>query len=276
MSPELSFSHPNFRSKLKPRTSGSHTGLGSAIDHLTRIPRHPLDPLTVIEVERVQTILSSYPPFLSSFPPIHSLVLDEADKNRVLGWKKGDPLPPRKASVIALVNGKSRVVTVDLDLGRVTSHVISPSSSYPILRMDDMFKALEVALSYRELKRSVTARSGGFSDLVCVTPSGGWFGPNEEGGRLIKVLCFSGQNTFNFYMRPIDGLVLTVDLDKGEVIRFSDTGQDIPIPHATNTDYRHTAQEEDPEMKPLNSISIEHLNGPSLSIEDGHVVKWVN
>ncbi|PON92918.1 Copper amine oxidase [Trema orientale] len=284
MNPDLStFSQPNFwyNSKLTTSVSKTRPGSGSgsahkSIDHSTQMPRHPLDPLTVNEIERVRTILSSYPPFTSSFPPISSLVLEEPEKDRVLGWKKGDPLPPRRASVIALVNGRSHVVTVDLGLGRVTSNVISPSSGYPILGIDDYYKALEVTLSYPELKKSVLARGVALADLACIAPSGGWYGPNEEGRRLIKVLCFSSQNTSNFYMRPIEGLVLTVDLDKGEVFRFSDTGRDIPIPRATNTDYRYAAQEKEPEMKPLNSISIEQPNGPSFSIEDGHVVKWAN
>ena len=246
------------------------------MNHLTQIPRHPLDPLTIEEINRVRTIVSSYPPFLSNFPPIHSLVLEEPDKYRVLDWKTGDPLPPRKASIIALVNGKSHLITVDLDLGQVTSHVISPNSGYPMLRLDDFTKALEVALSYPKLKTSVVARGVALSDLTCLPPAVGWFGPSEEGRRLVKVICFSSQNTSNFYMRPIEGLVLTVDLDKGEVLRFSDTGRDIPIPRSTNTDYRYMAQEKGLESKPLNSISIDQPNGPSFSVEDGHVVKWAN
>ncbi|XP_062074105.1 amine oxidase [copper-containing] gamma 2-like [Humulus lupulus] len=251
-----------------------------SLDHFTRSPKHPLDPLTVQEVERVRTILSSYPPFVSTFPPIHSMVLDEPDKYRVSSWKTGDPVLPRKASVVSLVNGKSHVVTVDLDLGRVTAHVISPTSGYPMLTLEDLSNALEVALSDPKLKKSAMVRGVDVSDLACITPSVGWFGPNEEGRRLVKIVCYSRQNTSNYFMRPIEGLVMTIDLDKREVVQFVDKGQDIPIPSETNTDYRYTddqmRKKSQPKMKPLNSISIEQPNGPSFSIEDGHVVKWAN
>ncbi|KAL3610040.1 hypothetical protein D5086_001060 [Populus alba] len=86
-------------------------------DHMEDVPHHPLDPLTMREIYKVRTILSTYPPLLPSFPAIHSLSLDEPHKDLVLKWKEGDPLPPRKALVIALLNGQSHVLCVDLDLG---------------------------------------------------------------------------------------------------------------------------------------------------------------
>ncbi|KAI3453581.1 hypothetical protein Pfo_010244 [Paulownia fortunei] len=152
---------------------------------------HPLDPLTIQEVDRAREILSTYEPFKMSFPSIHSLSLDEPEKSNVLDWRKGDPLPPRKANVIAL-NGKTHLLIVDLDLGEVTSHVENHGSGYPMVTIQD----IEVAL------QSIMARGVEFLDLTCVTPSPGWYGPDEEGRSLMKVHCFSSQGTPNFYMRP--------------------------------------------------------------------------
>lgn len=248
-------------------------------DHSARAetPQHPLDPLTIQEINRVRTILSSYEPFSSPFPSIHALLLDEPDKLQVLGWNKGDPLPPRQAAVLALLNGQSHVLSVDLDSNSVVTHVINPTSGYPMLSMDDLVAASKVPFSSPEFNKSIAARGISFSDLTCLTPPAGWFGPNEEGKRVIKVLCYSTQGTPNFYMRPIEGLVMTVDLDKMELLRFSDTGRDIPIPKSTDTDYRYTAQEKQEEiMEPINPISIEQPKGPSFKVEDGHTVKWAN
>lgn len=244
--------------------------------HLTLTPKHPLDPLTIKEINRVRTILSTYPPFFSSSPPIHSLALDEPDKSQVLTWKKGHPLPPRKAAVIALMGSKSYILTVDLDLGRVTNHTINPTSGYPLVTMDEVLAAAQVPLSYAEFNKSIIARGVSFSDLRCITPSPGWFGPAEEGRRVIKVQCFSTKGSPNFYMSPIEGLVVTVDLDKKKVVKFSDTGRRIPIPRSTHTDYRYKGQTYPPEMNPLNPISIEEPNGPSFKVEDGHMVTWAN
>jgi primary-amine oxidase len=68
--------------------------------HVSDVPRHPLDPLTVREINQVRTILSSHALFKSPVPyALHSIELEEPEKPLVLQWKKGDPLLPRKATV---------------------------------------------------------------------------------------------------------------------------------------------------------------------------------
>ncbi|KAJ6308265.1 hypothetical protein OIU76_017945 [Salix suchowensis] len=267
----------NSKSRLRAR-SGSvpEIQIHEPRNHMEDVPHHPLDPLTMQEIYRVRTILSTHPPFSPSFPAIHSLSLDEPRKDLVLSWKEGDPLPPRKALVIALLNGQSHVLSVDLDLGLVTSNKINRGSGYPMLTMNDISVALEVALSYKELNRSAVKRGLSPSDVTCVTPSAGWFGPSEEGRRVIKVQCFSNQGTPNFYMRPLEGLTMTVDIDKKVVVKFTDTGGEIPVPKATGTDYRFKNQKEPLKIKAINPISIEQPLGPSFTVEDGHVVKWAN
>ncbi|KAB5573688.1 hypothetical protein DKX38_000882 [Salix brachista] len=267
----------NSKSRVRAR-SGSvpEIQIHEPRNHMEDVPHHPLDPLTMQEMYRVRTILSTHPPFSPSFPAIHSLSLDEPRKDLVLSWKEGDPLPPRKALVIALLNGQSHVLSVDLDLGLVTSNKINRGSGYPMLTMNDISVALEVALSYKELNRSVVKRGLSPSDVTCVTPSAGWFGPSEEGRRVIRVQCFSNQGTPNFYMRPLEGLTMTVDIDKKVVVKFTDTGGEIPVPKATGTDYRFKNQKEPLKIKAINPISIEQPLGPSFTVEDGHVVKWAN
>ncbi|KAF8379293.1 hypothetical protein HHK36_028726 [Tetracentron sinense] len=244
------------------------------IDHLTETPHHPLDPLTIQEINLVRTILSSYPPFKSSFPAIHSISLHEPHKSLVLNWKKSDTLPSRKASVIALLNAQSHVLLVDLGLNQVTSHVMNSASGYPMLAFDDISAAIQVPLSNMEFNKTVTARGVKLSDLTCIGLSPGWYGKREEGRRLIKIQCFSNKDTANFYMRPIEGLTVTVDVDTKEILHVSDTGRNIPIPTATNTEYRYSKLHNSPEIF-MNSISMEQPNGPSFSV-DGHSVKWAN
>ncbi|XP_057463516.1 amine oxidase [copper-containing] gamma 1-like isoform X2 [Actinidia eriantha] len=243
---------------------------------LTDTPLHPLDPLTAQEIVRTRSILSSYAPFSWSFPSIHSMSLDEPEKNLVLEWKKGASIPPRKAHVIGLLGGQTHVLVVDLDLGLIIGHEINPGSGYPILTTEDILVALQVTQFNEEFNNSIRARGVEFSDLSCISLSVGWYGPNEEGRRLVKVQCYLSQGTVNYYMRPIEGLTLTVDIDRREVVQFSDTGRAIPVPKSANTNYRYTAQDDAPKMEPLNPISIEQPKGPSFRVEDGHIVKWAN
>lgn len=242
----------------------------------TNTPSHPLDPLTVQEINRVRAILSSYEPFSLSFPSIHSLSLDEPEKTLVLEWRNGDPLPPRKASAVTILNGEVHLLIVDLDLGQVTSHVKNQGSGYPMLSMDDIIVALQVTSTSKEFNQSIIARGLQFRDLSCLTPSPGWFGPEEEGRRIAKVECFVNQDSPNFYMRPIEGLVIIVDIDNRKIVKVLDSGRGIPVPKAKNTDYRYQAQNRPPKMQPLNPISIEQPQGPSFTIEDGHIVRWAN
>ncbi|KAF5176197.1 Amine oxidase, partial [Thalictrum thalictroides] len=187
------------------------------LDHLTETPRHPLDPLTLQEIEKVQTILSSYLPFTSSFPSINTVYLYEPDKSLVWNWNKGDPLPPRQAFVIAYMDQKSHVLVVDLGSSQVVSHVLNPHLGFPILITEDMESAVKIPFKDARFNKSIMDRGVKLSDVICGPLAAGWYGPNEEGRRLVKVECFSNQGTVNFYMRPIEGLIVTVDVDKKEV-----------------------------------------------------------
>ncbi|XP_031398016.1 primary amine oxidase-like isoform X2 [Punica granatum] len=246
-------------------------------DPLKETPRHPLDPLTYQEILRVSSILStySYPGFHPSFPPIHSLSLYEPDKSFVLGWKKGHPIP-RKASVIALHSGQAHELLVDLDSDCVEVHSVIHSSGYPMLTMEDILAVTRVPFTSAEFKESVTARGLSLADISCISPSPGWYGPDEEGRRIVKVQCGSSEGTANFYMRPLEGLVVTVDVDRQEIVKITDEGRGIPIPGGTGTDYRYSAQDRPVEMDPVNPISMEQPKGPSFKIEDGHTVRWAN
>ncbi|KAM7262036.1 hypothetical protein ACFE04_021113 [Oxalis oulophora] len=250
--------------------------LESQLEKPKNIPHHPLDPLTIEEINKVLRILKSYAPFQNSFPSIHFLSLDEPDKVQVLNWRSGDQLPLRRAFVIALLNGQSHVVTVDLSVNQVDSHVINSGSGYPLTSLDEIRSALEIARSNEEFNNSIIRRGVDFSDLVCAVPSGGWFGPDDEGRRIMKVQCYSGEGTSNYFMRPIEGLTVTVELNTKQVLKVSDTGRGIPIPKGTNSEYRYNLLQKPLNMEKINPISMEQPKGPSFTIEDGHIVRWAN
>ncbi|MCL7046007.1 hypothetical protein MKW94_022933 [Papaver nudicaule] len=252
--------------------------LGKPIDHLTETPKHPLDPLTLQEINKVNTILSLHPPFSANYPSIHTLSLHEPEKSTVLKWKKGHALPPRQAMVIAFSNSHSHVLVVDLEDARVLSHKIDPTSGYPILLAEDTKLAINITQQNEEFKRIIVSRGVRLSDIACITLATGWYGPSEEGNRVAKVQCFSREGTTNYYMRPIEGLTVTVDLEKKEIVKIANTGNDIPIPKAANTDYQYSRQKKNKQplhTKPINPISMEQPLGPSFTI-DGHTVTWAN
>lgn len=81
------------------------------------------------------------------------------------------------------------------------------------MTIDDLATALKVTYANEEFNKSIRARGVEFSDLSCITLSPGWFGPVEEGQRITKVECFSKQGTPNYFMRPIEGITVIVDMD---------------------------------------------------------------
>jgi len=183
---------------------------------------------------------------------------------------------PRKAAVVARVAGKSYVLTVDISTGEVAVQENGSRSGYPTMTIEDMTSSTWAPLSNADFNRTIIERGVELQDLACLPISLGWFGENEENRRLIKVQCYSMKGTANFYMRPIEGLTVLLDMDSKEVVEISDKGRDIPIPKAANTDYRYSAQEINPEMMFVNPISIEQPKGPSFTVEDEHLVKWAN
>lgn len=247
-------------------------------DHVSDTPNHPLDPLTVMEINKVRSILSSHALFASRVPHLlNSVVLEEPDKNLVRQWEKGDQLPPRKASVIARVGGNSHLLIVDLSTSRVDqADSPVPESGYPIVTSEEMDSAASAPFSNADFNRTINSRGVNLTDVICFPISCGWFGNKEENARVIKSQCFMTQGTPNFYMRPIEGLTILIDLDTKQVIEITDTGRAIPIPGSTNTDYRFQKLATTDKTRPLNPISIEQPRGPSFVIEDNHLVKWAN
>lgn len=245
-------------------------------NHASDTPHHPLDPLTIQEVNEVRSILSSHALFKSSAYALHSIDLEEPEKPLVLKWKKGDPLFPRKASVVARVDGKSHVLTIDLSTRQVTVQETGSHTGYPTMTMEEMTAATLAPLANAEFNRTIIQRGIDLKDLACLPISSGWYGKSEENRRLIKIQCYSMKDTANFYMRPIEGLTVLLDLDTKQVLEIFDKGKSIPIPKAANTDYRYSAQEFHQVMNKLNPISIEQPKGPSFTIEDEHLVKWAN
>ncbi|KAL9253760.1 Amine oxidase [copper-containing] gamma 1-like protein [Drosera capensis] len=268
---------PSTKSELQStRLDTTTTARRSNRDHSTDVPHHPLDPLTVTEFNRVRDIISSHPMFKSKPYALHSVVLEEPEKSVVRRWRVGGRLMPRKAAVIGRVEGEVVVLSVEVESGRVRKVETGKVDGYPTMTIEDMTSASAVPFKNGEFNLTILDRGVDLKDVACLPLSLGWYGKSEENKRLIKVQCFSMKDTANFYMRPIEGLTVLVDMDAQEVVHIVDQGKDIPIPKASNTDYRYSALNSAQKVKVINPISLEQPKGPSFTIENDHMVKWAN
>ncbi|CAI0559537.1 unnamed protein product [Linum tenue] len=110
------------------------------------------------------------------------------------------------------------------------------------------------------------------AEILCQTYGIGWFGEAGKGcSRIVRVMCNYLDGTVNLFMRPVEGIAVTVDLDRMEIVGYRDRGI-VPVPKADGTDYRGSKQR--PPFGPgVNAINVVQPNGPSFEI-DGHRIRW--
>ncbi|KAK4800834.1 hypothetical protein SAY86_021321 [Trapa natans] len=77
--------------------------------------------------------------------------------------------------------------------------------------------------------------------------------------------------TVNIYMRPIEGVTVTIDLDSIKIVGFLDRIK-VPAPKGDGTDYRGS-QQSPPFSPSLNRITSVQPDGPSFTLS-GHLVRW--
>jgi primary-amine oxidase len=112
------------------------------------------------------------------------------------------------------------------------------------------------------------------SELVMVEPwSAGVYGterPEEQGLRLMRALCFvRSEERDNGYARPLDGVVIVVDLNRMEVLRIEDYGKVSLPPEPGNW-----AREYIPAMRQdLKPLDIVQPDGPTFKVA-GNNVQW--
>ena len=243
---------------------------------------HPLEPLTADEVAAVATILKE----ARGLGPSHRFVfvaLHEPAKAQVLAWSAGDDPLPREAHVV-LYDRATRATceaVVSLTTREVVSFAEVPGVQASI--MAEEFESCE-AIVVADPRWQEAMRRRGVEDfsLAMIDPwASSWTGPEDDPGarRIVRPLTWvrsaPGENG---YARPVEGLVVLVDLDAGAVVDVQDTGV-VPFPtkagnyeepwlFAADNVPATTAYRDD--VKP---ISITQPEGPSFTV-DGHAVAW--
>ncbi|KAL0457202.1 UNVERIFIED_CONTAM: Primary amine oxidase [Sesamum latifolium] len=233
---------------------------------------HPLDPLTPSELNQVQTLVKKSHKDVT----FHYVGLDEPDKPKVLSWLSRNQPPNffhhRIAFVIVRTNSQTHEIKIDLSSNSILSDSVYDGDGYPMLNNEEQTAAGELPLKYPPFIASIEKRGLNLSEVLCEVFTIGWYGETNT-KRAVAVMCYYVDGTVNFYMRPIDGIMATVDLDKMKIIQYSDRLM-IPVPKADGTDYRESKQDTHFDTR-IKSMTISQPNGPSFTI-DGNNVRWAN
>jgi primary-amine oxidase len=207
--------------------------------------RHPLDPLSAAEIQTAfETVLTAFK--ASQDLPKQSLLfpligLEEPAKDFVLAWQPGQPIP-RKAEVQILHNPSNRFWLAEIDLltKRLVKITLQPAGTQPGLGTSEYTDADEIVHSDPGFRNAIRSR-GLNPDLVYVDV----WAPGDEplpanlsaaipfgkNTRMVRCLAFyrgapleamKPDFPHNPYVRPIEGLVITVDLNTRKVIQISD------------------------------------------------------
>ncbi|URE32590.1 amine oxidase [Musa troglodytarum] len=211
---------------------------------------HPLDPLTAAEISTIRRVIQSSHLGASKSLAFHYVGLDEPDKPDVLAWAQSGTRgrrQRRRAFVVApLRRGDAR----DRRRRHRRLRRLRPGLSR-FRTLEELEAAAALPLNYTPFVESARRRGVALSDVVCSTFTAGWFGEAGRGRRRLKLLCFVAGETANFYMRPMEGITVVVDLDEMRIIGYRDRVV-VPVPKAEGTDYRAAKQRPPfaPETKP--------------------------
>ncbi|MBW4658491.1 MAG: primary-amine oxidase [Drouetiella hepatica Uher 2000/2452] len=234
-------------------------------------PTHPLEPLTVAEVEAAVAIIRREKNVSNQFR-FPCVTLHEPPKAEVLSFQPGDAID-RQAFLILLDNATGNtyeaIVSLTRQQGVSWTHI---PNVQPNIMPDELVECEAAVKAHPEFVKAINKR--GITDLalVVVDPWAiGNFGfEDEKGIRLSRCLCYlRATPDGNFYARPIDGLVPVVDLNTMQVLRIEDLGV-VPIPPEPSEYGEKFASEMRQDIKLL---QITQPQGTSFQV-DGHHIRW--
>jgi primary-amine oxidase len=246
---------------------------------------HPLEPLSKAEIQRTFTLVRAS--FAAAGLPTDALlfplvVLNEPPKAFVRSWSAGQSFPREAAAqVLHVPSNRVWIVLVDLVADRVTATTLQTAGTQPAVTLEEVNVAGAIVHAY-EPWQAAMRRRGLDPDLVYVDV----WAPGEidlarrrlpetpeTATRLVRTLSFNrGARIEEFdparpqnpYARPIEGVVVTVDMNQRRVVHMTDTLVR-PVPTDTGN-----AAVKRPRLKPLRLLEPE---GSSLVI-DGRQVSW--
>jgi primary-amine oxidase len=240
----------------------SHT---AAVPAATTAAANPLDPLTADEILRTFTTIKSAKNLApATFLPI--VKLSEPSKSFLQSWSPGQPFPRKSfANVFDRNANKLYEAVVDLKTNTLETYA-QRVGAQPAVFFNEYENADKLVKTYAPWKKAITDRGLDPKDVYVDT----WAGPDTSnaapaGTRILKAISFYRGPLPNPYDRPIEGVVVTMDMNALKVVDFVDSGG---RPVDTTTTGSASTQRTD--LKPL---VVQQPDGPSFTL-DGRDVSW--
>ncbi|KAL2324396.1 hypothetical protein Fmac_023454 [Flemingia macrophylla] len=233
---------------------------------------HPLDPLSPAEINNTRDIVQGS--YLGAIPNLtyHFVDVEEPDKKHVLEWlssntKEKPIIIPRQAKVVVRAKSETHELVVDLTKRSIVSDKIYTGHGYPPFTFNELFQATKLPLTYPKFKESIAKRGLNLSEVSCVPFTIGWYGEKIT-RRALKVSCFYRGGSVNVWARPIEGIIVLVDVDSMQITMYNDR-YIAPLPKAEGTDFQSSSSSR---SKTSASCDVSDI-GFSIN---GNKVKWAN
>jgi primary-amine oxidase len=256
--------------------------VGVSVGIATPAPAHPLDPLSSTEIAAASAILRAG----VEFPPTMRFVmisLTEPPKPAGLDFA-GLPAPDRAAFIVAYDSGARMIyeAVVSLSTSTVLSWTPVPDR-FPSFLTADLVLVEELVRADPQWQEAMTKRGVTDFSLAMIDPwPAGYIGDADDpksAPRVCRPLTWMrSAPSEHGYARPIEGLIVTVDMDAMAVMSVEDHGI-VPIPvHPGNYapefmfDPMNRPAFEGPRTD-LKPIEITQPEGPSFAV-DGWGVSW--
>jgi len=240
---------------------------------------HPLDPLTVDEIDAACNIVRASVPQSADwrFPTVR---LEEPNK-AVMSTYAGGSAIPRRAFVLALslTSGEAVEYIADLDdhsvVVRKPLNNREPPYGQPPLMMEELLRTDAIVKSDGGWRNAMFRRGLTKEDIELIQVdafSSGFFDNEfERGKRVARAISFFREHIQdNGYAHPIEGVVAVVDLIANEVVDLIDQNPIIPIPRKKRNYGAHENKNPRTDIKPLDIVQSD---GPSFRVE-GWRVDW--
>jgi primary-amine oxidase len=249
---------------------------------------HPLVPLTADEHRAAYEIARAHFAASSALPDdgllFPYLALREPSKASVLAWRGGAFAREATLHVLHAASNRTWVATIDLRTSTVSGLMLLPAGTQPAVTAEEYVIADALVREYQPWQEAMRARGVDPDDVYidvwapgdqALPPTVLSSLPHGSDTRLLRALAFlrgasvddyDGSEPQNPYVRPIEGVVVSIDMNRGVVAHMTNTVIRPVSSETGNASTRRTG---------LQPMRIVQPNGSGFEIE-GQRVTWQN
>jgi primary-amine oxidase len=233
---------------------------------------HPLDPLNKAEIELAVNLVKAKNLSSQTFFP--TVVLNEPPKQEILNFKPGDSF--KREAIVEAFDRPQNILykaIVDLQQQKVIAFDKMPEGTQPP-SFENEYTVIPALVSQDSQWRAAMKKRGVEpEDVYLDLWSGGDLAINTDregqavapGTRIMRVLSFLRGQQANPYDRPIEGVVVAVDMNHLKILQVTDT----VIAPVSNYDGLATQHN----RKPLKPLQIVQSSGEDFQT-CGHEIRW--